>query len=333
MNSFSQITPYIKKMAEISKENNNIKPEMYKQYNVNKGLRDSEGKGVVTGLTEISFIKSKETLEDGTVVPCHGQLSYRGLDINSLVDGFLKDDRFGFEETIYLLLFSRLPNKQELEEFKKVLVQYRSLPQSFTRDMILKAPGQDMMNIISRCVLALYSYDDNPDDISIENVLRQSLQLISILPMIAVYSYHSYMHYHKGESLFIHLPDPNLSLAENFLRMLREDGKYTHLEASILDLTLVLHAEHGGGNNSSFTTHVVTSSGTDTYSTIAAALGSLKGPRHGGANIKVVKMFEDMHNSIDTTNEDEIRNYLERLLDKEAFDKTGLIYGFGHAVY
>lgn len=333
MNSFSQITPYIKKMAEISKENNNIKPEMYKQYNVNKGLRDSEGKGVVTGLTEISFIKSKEILEDGTVVPCHGQLSYRGLDINSLVDGFLKDDRFGFEETIYLLLFSRLPNKQELEEFKKVLVQYRSLPQSFTRDMILKAPGQDMMNIISRCVLALYSYDDNPDDISIENVLRQSLQLISILPMIAVYSYHSYMHYHKGESLFIHLPDPNLSLAENFLRMLRKDGKYTHLEASILDLTLVLHAEHGGGNNSSFTTHVVTSSGTDTYSTIAAALGSLKGPRHGGANIKVVKMFEDMHNSIDTTNEDEIRNYLERLLDKEAFDKTGLIYGFGHAVY
>ncbi|MBQ6625616.1 MAG: citrate synthase, partial [Clostridia bacterium] len=187
--------------------------------------------------------------------------------------------------------------------------------------------------IISRCVLALYSYDDNPDDISIENVLRQSLQLISILPMIAVYSYQSYMHYHKGESLFIHLPDPNLSLAENFLRMLREDGKYTHLEASILDLTLVLHAEHGGGNNSSFTTHVVTSSGTDTYSTIAAALGSLKGPRHGGANIKVVKMFDDMHKNIDTKNEDEIRNYLERLLDKEAFDKTGLIYGFGHAVY
>lgn len=320
-------------MAEISKENNNIKPEMYKHHNVNKGLRDSEGKGVVTGLTEISFIKSKETLEDGTVVPCDGQLSYRGIDINSLVDGFLKDDRFGFEETIYLLLFSKLPNKQELEEFKKVLVQYRSLPQSFTRDMILKAPGQDMMNIISRCVLALYSYDDNPDDISIENVLRQSLQLISILPMIAVYSYQSYMHYHKGESLFIHLPDPNLSLAENFLRMLREDGKYTHLEASILDLTLVLHAEHGGGNNSSFTTHVVTSSGTDTYSTIAAALGSLKGPRHGGANIKVVKMFDDMHKNIDTKNEDEIRNYLEMLLDKKAFDKSGLIYGFGHAVY
>ena len=201
MNSFSQITPYIKKMAETSKENNNIKPEMYKHHNVNKGLRDSEGKGVVTGLTEISFIKSKETLEDGTVVPCDGQLSYRGIDINFLVNGFLKDDRFGFEETIYLLLFSKLPNKQELEEFKKVLVQYRSLPQSFTRDMILKAPGQDMMNIISRCVLALYSYDDNPDDISIENVLRQSLQLISILPMIAVYSYQSYMHYHKGESL------------------------------------------------------------------------------------------------------------------------------------
>lgn len=333
MNSFSQITPYVKKMAELSDKSNNITPDMYPQYNVFRGLRDTEGKGVVTGLTEISFIKSKETLSDGTVVPCEGQLYYRGIDINDVVDGFLNDNRFGFEETIFLLLFSRLPNKQELKEFQDVLVSYRSLPPSFTRDMILKAPGQDLMNIISRCVLALYAYDDNPDDISTQNVLRQSLQLISILPMIAIYSYQSFMHYHQGKSLFIHLPDKNLSLAENFLHMLREDGRYTPLEAKVLDLALVLHAEHGGGNNSTFTTHVVTSSGTDTYSCIGAALGSLKGPRHGGANIKVVKMFEDMHNSIDVTNDDEIKLYLEKLLDKQAFDHAGLIYGFGHAVY
>lgn len=333
MNSFSQITPYIEKMAKVSDESNHILPEMYKEHNVFRGLRDTEGKGVVTGLTEISFIKSKEVKEDGTSVPCEGQLSYRGIDINDLVEGFMNDDRFGFEETVFLLLFSHLPNKAELEEFKETLVKYRSLPPSFTRDMILKAPGQDLMNIISRCVLALYAYDDNPDDISTENVLRQSLQLISILPMIAIYSYQSFNHYHRGKSLFIHMPDSNLSLAENFLHMLREDGKFTHLEAKILDLALVLHAEHGGGNNSSFTTHVVTSSGTDTYSSVAAALGSLKGPRHGGANLKVVKMFEDMHQSIDTSDEEQIKDYLRKLLDKEAFDKKGLIYGFGHAVY
>lgn len=333
MNSFSQITPYIEKMAKVSDESNHILPEMYIEHNVFRGLRDTEGKGVVTGLTEISFIKSKEVKEDGTSVPCEGQLSYRGIDINDLVEGFMNDDRFGFEETVFLLLFSHLPNKAELEEFKETLVKYRSLPPSFTRDMILKAPGQDLMNIISRCVLALYAYDDNPDDISTENVLRQSLQLISILPMIAIYSYQSFNHYHRGKSLFIHMPDSSLSLAENFLHMLREDGKFTHLEAKILDLALVLHAEHGGGNNSSFTTHVVTSSGTDTYSSVAAALGSLKGPRHGGANIKVVKMFEDMHQNIDTSDEEQIKDYLRKLLDKEAFDKKGLIYGFGHAVY
>lgn len=333
MNSYSEITPYIKKMAKISDESNNIVPEMYPQYNVYRGLRDAEGKGVVTGLTEISFIKSKDILPDGTAVPCDGQLYYRGIDINDLVNGFMKENRFGFEETIFLLLFSHLPNEKELREFQEVLVSYRSLPPSFTRDMILKAPGKNLMNIISRCILALYAYDDNPDDVSTQNVLRQSLQLISILPMIAVYSYQSYRHYHQGKSLYIHLPQPNLSLAENFLHMLREDGKYTDLEAKILDLALVLHAEHGGGNNSSFTTHVVTSSGTDTYSSVAAALGSLKGPRHGGANIKVVQMFEDMHKNVDITDEGAIRKYLEDLLDKNAFDNAGLIYGFGHAVY
>ncbi|MBQ7580657.1 MAG: citrate/2-methylcitrate synthase [Clostridia bacterium] len=320
-------------MAKVSDESNNIVPEMYYEYNVFRGLRDTEGKGVVTGLTEISFIKSKELLEDGTAIPCDGQLYYRGIDINELVNGFMKDDRFGFEETVFLLLFSHLPNKDELREFEEELIKYRSLPPSFTRDMILKAPGKNLMNIISRCILALYAYDDNPDDVSTQNVLRQSLQLISVLPMIAVYSYQSYCHYHKGKSLYIHLPDPNLSLSENFLHMLREDGKYSDLEAKILDLALVLHAEHGGGNNSSFTTHVVTSSGTDTYSSVAAALGSLKGPKHGGANIKVVQMIEDMHNSVDVTDENAVKSYLEDLLDKKAFDNAGLIYGFGHAVY
>ena len=333
MYSHSQITPYIQKMAKISDESNNIVPEMYPQYDVFRGLRDAQGKGVVTGLTEISFIKSKETLPDGTSVPCDGQLFYRGIDINDIVNGFMSENRFGFEETIFLLLFSHLPDKQELEEFKDVLVSYRSLPPSFTRDMILKAPGQNLMNIISRCVLALYAYDGTPDDISTQNVLRQSLQLISVLPMIAVYSYHSYMHYHKGQNLFINMPKSDLSLSENFLHMLREDGKYTDLEAKILDLALVLHAEHGGGNNSSFTTHVVTSSGTDTYSSVAAALGSLKGPKHGGANVKVVQMFEDMHKNIDVKDENAIRQYLKDLLDKNAFDNAGLIYGFGHAVY
>lgn len=333
MNSYSEITPYISEMAKKSCENNNIKPEMYTQYNVNRGLRDMNGKGVVTGLTEISFIKAKEEMPDGTSVPCAGELYYRGININDLVDGFLKDDRFGFEETIYLLLFSKLPNKDELEKFKEVIAQYRSLPTSFVRDMILKAPGNNMMNILSRSVLALYAYDDNPDDISIENVLRQCLQLIAVFPMLAVYSYQSYKHYHLGKSLYISMPLEEMSVAENFLYILRKDHKFTPTEAKILDLALVLHAEHGGGNNSSFTTHVVTSSGTDTYSTISAALGSLKGPRHGGANIKVVEMFNDMKNSIDTKNDDEIKDYLKKLLEKEAFDKAGLIYGFGHAVY
>lgn len=331
--SYSEITPYINEMAQICNKNNNIRPEMYLEHKVFKGLRDLDGNGVVTGLTEISKIKSKETDKNGNVVSCKGQLCYRGIDVNDLVNGFLKDNRFGFEETIYLLLFSELPNKTQLERFKSELADYRTLPTSFVRDMILKAPGKDMMNILSRCVLALYAYDENPDDISIENVLRQSLFLISVFPMLSAYAYQSYQHYHQGKSLFIHLPNPELSTAENFLHLLREDSRYSQLEAKILDLALVLHAEHGGGNNSTFTTHVVSSSGTDTYSSVAAALGSLKGPRHGGANIKVVKMFEDMKNNINTKNDGEIKDYLVRLLNKEAFDNAGLIYGMGHAVY
>ncbi|MBQ8304358.1 MAG: citrate/2-methylcitrate synthase [Clostridia bacterium] len=332
-NYYSEITPYIWQLSDLSNKNYNIKAESYSEHNVKRGLRDIDGKGVVTGLTEISDVTSRKILPDGTEIPCEGELRYRGINIHDLVNGFMKDNRFGFEETIYLLLFSELPTDGELARFKELLGDYRRLPASFVRDMILKAPGKDLMNILSRCVLALYPYDDNPDDISVANVLRQSLFLISVFPMLSVYAYQSFQHYHNGKSLFIHQPKPERSIAENILSLLREDEKYSDLEAKILDLALVLHAEHGGGNNSTFTTHVVTSSGTDTYSAVAAALGSLKGPRHGGANIKVVKMFDDMKNTIDTSNDDEIRDYIIKLLDKQAFDKSGLIYGMGHAVY
>ncbi len=305
---------------------------MYEKHQVYRGLRDLNGRGVVTGLTEISKVNSKK-LVDGVLVPCPGELCYRGYNVKELVGGFTRDNRFGFEETIYLLLFSKLPSTAELEEFKAQLAAMRTLPQSFVRDMILKAPGRDMMNMLSRSVLALYAYDENADDISVENVLRQCLFLISVLPILSVYSYRSYEHYYNNKSLIIHYPKENMSTAENILRLLRVDKQYSELEAKILDLALVLHAEHGGGNNSSFTTHVVSSSGTDTYSAISAALGSLKGPRHGGANIKVVQMFDDMRRSINTESDSEIVGYITDLLDKKAFDGSGLIYGMGHAVY
>ncbi len=331
--NYSEITPYIKELAATSDAENRIVNEMYTRHNVKRGLRDLDGTGVVAGLTEVSHILAKTTNENGEIIPCRGELYYRGVNIYDIVDGFLADNRPGFEETIYLLLFSHLPNREELALFTTQLASFRSLPPSFVRDMILKAPGKDMMNILSRSVLALYAYDENPDDVSTANVLRQCLQLIAEFPLLAVYGYHSFQHYHNGQSLFIHYPKKELSTAENLLYILREDGKYTPLEAKLLDLALVLHAEHGGGNNSTFTTHVVTSSGTDTYSAISAALGSLKGPRHGGANIKVVQMFDDMKQHIDTKNEDAVAGYLQKLLDKEAFDQAGLIYGMGHAVY
>lgn len=333
MKNYSEITPYITELAALSDKNNGIRPEMYTEHHVYRGLRDMSGNGVVTGLTEISRIKAKEILPDGSETPCDGQLFYRGINVRDLVSGFMRERRFGFEETAYLLLFSELPDKNELDRFGNELGEYRSLPTSFVRDMILKAPGKDMMNILSRTVLALYAYDENPDDISVANVLRQCLQLIAVFPMLAVYGYQSYQHYHCGKSLFIHLPEKQLSTSENILRLLREDGKYSSLEATVLDLALVFHAEHGGGNNSTFTTHVVTSSGTDTYSAVAAALGSLKGPRHGGANVKVVRMFDDMKNSINTKDKGAVADYLVRLLEKNAFDRAGLIYGMGHAVY
>ena len=292
------------------------------------------GKGVRTGLTEISDVVSKK-LVNGEEVPCKGQLYYRGYNVEDLVDGFMTDNRFGFEEIIYLLLFGKLPSSDELEDFKELLYSYRPLPNNFVRDIIMKASSTDMMNSLARSVLTLYSYDALPDDTSIPNVLRQCLQLIARFPQLSVYGYHAFNYgTKKSNSFFIHEPDPKLSTAENILYMLRLDGKYTPLEAKVLDIALVLHAEHGGGNNSTFTTHVVSSSGTDTYSAIAAALGSLKGPKHGGANIKVTEMFGDIKENVkDWTDETEVSAYLNKILNKEAFDKAGLIYGIGHAIY
>ncbi|MDF2804661.1 MAG: citrate/2-methylcitrate synthase [Anaerocolumna sp.] len=332
-NNFSNITPEIIALTKLCTSNSTIDPNLYTKYDVKRGLRDISGKGVLTGLTEIAEVRS-HIIEDSEYVPCEGKLFYRGVNVEHIVDGFIKDDRFGFEEVTYLLLFGALPSGSELSDFKKLLGEYRSLPTSFVRDIILKAPSKDMMNTLARSVLTLYSYDDLADDVTIPNVMRQSLQLIALFPLLSVYGYQAYTHYHDGQSLFIHTPDPSLSTAELILHLLRPDSKYTPLEAKILDVALVLHAEHGGGNNSSFTTHVVSSTGTDTYSSVAASLGSLKGPKHGGANIKVVQMFEDMKNTIkDWESEEEVANYLTALLQKKAFDNAGLIYGMGHAVY
>lgn len=332
-NSYSAITPEITKLSQLCIENSSINPDLYSKYDVKRGLRDINGKGVLTGLTEIAEVRSYITV-DSEMIPCEGKLFYRGLDIEDIVNGFVSEKRFGFEETTYLLLFGKLPNPNELKEFNQLLGHYRSLPTSFVRDIIMKAPSHDMMNTLARSVLTLYSYDEAADDISIPNVLRQCMQLIALFPQLSVYGYQAYKHYHDGQSLFIHSPNPELSTAENILYMLRPDSEYTELEARILDIALVIHADHGGGNNSTFTTHVVSSSGTDTYSTVAASLGSLKGPKHGGANIKVIQMFDDMMENIkDWEDEDEIKAYLSDLLDKKAFDKAGLIYGMGHAVY
>ena len=332
-NPYSEITPKIRELAKRCLDSSAIEPTLYTEYKVNRGLRDLQGNGVLTGLTEISEIQSSKMV-DGQQVPCEGKLFYRGIDVEEIVAGFTNQHRFGFEETTYLLLFGNLPTWEQLKDFQQVLSDYRTLPTSFVRDIIMKAPSSDMMNTLARSVLTLYSYDENANDIRIENVLRQCLQLIALFPLLSVYGYQAYSHYHDGNSLYIHNPLPELSTAENILRVLRPDSSYTDLEARILDLALVLHAEHGGGNNSTFTTHVVSSSGTDTYSVIAASLGSLKGPKHGGANIKVVQMFEDMKNTLpDWEDEDAVSAYLKALLHKEAFDRAGLIYGMGHAVY
>lgn len=326
----------LRKQMEILEQelmkNHRIDPNLYVEYDVKRGLRDSAGKGVLTGLTEISDVNAYN-LVNGRRIPAEGSLHYQGINVMDLIEG-LHGRKFGFEETIYLLLFGKLPSEKEMEGFLSVMDEMEELSGRFVRDVVMKASSQNIMNAMQRCVLTLYTYDSDPEDISPSNVLRQSMELIAKLPIIAVYSYHSYRHFRKDETLFIRNPERGLSLAENFLLMLRPDGKYTELEAKVLDIALILHAEHGGGNNSTFTTHVVTSSGTDTYSSTAASLGSLKGPRHGGANLKVQHMFADIKAHIsDWTNEAEVEAYLQKILDKEAFDHTGLIYGMGHAVY
>lgn len=333
-NKYSTVTPTVDRLAEMCTASR-IDTDLYTKYDVKRGLRDLNGKGVLTGLTEISeIISSKEV--DGKKVQCDGELYYRGINVNDIVNGFTSDGRFdGFEETSYLLLFNKLPNSEELAEFKKLLSYYRTLlPKNFVRDVMMQKPSNDLMNNLTRGILNLFAYDTNANDTSIPNVLRQSLELIAVFPMLAIYGYAAKQYYNDKGSLFIHRPKPDLSTAENILYMLRPDNKYTELEARILDVALVLHAEHGGGNNSTFTTHVVTSSGTDTYAAVAAGLCSLKGPKHGGANIKVMQMFDDIKKHVsDWNDDDELRDYIAKILHKEAFDNAGVIYGMGHAVY
>ena len=331
--SAGEISRQIHKLANLCVANNQIDPGLYDVYQVKKGLREPSGKGVLTGLTEISTVNGNREV-DGKIVPIEGELYYRGINIQDLVDGFTKDGRFGYEETVYLLLFGSLPDKDELDHWNRLMSHARRLPDDFLEDMVLKSPNKDIMNAMARSILALNSYDKNPDDLSIPNVLRQSIKLIATIPLIAAYSYLAYRHYMQNRGLYIHNPKPELSTAENLLRIMRQDKKFTPLEAQLLDIALVLHAEHGGGNNSTFTTHVVTSSGTDTYSSVAASLCSLKGPKHGGANIKAKKMFDEMKKEIrDWKDDEEISAYLLKILRKEAFDKSGLIYGIGHAIY
>ena len=323
---------YMLEHAGLCRAADRLEPQMFDEYGVQRGLRDKNGNGVVAGLTNISRIESFK-MEDGKKIPCEGKLWYRGYDCIELVNGF-RGDHFGFEEVAYLLLFGKLPNRDELKHFNDILASSRTLPTNFTRDVIMKAPSSDIMNSLTRSVLTLASYDKNCSDTSIENVLRQCLGLIAVFPMLAVYGYHAYNHYSNDESMYIHRPQKKLSTAENLLMMLRPDKQYTELEAKVLDTALVLHMEHGGGNNSTFTTRVVTSSGSDTYSVVAAALSSLKGPKHGGANIKVVEMMRDIEAHVsDWTDEDAVRVYLNKILNKEAGDGSGLIYGMGHAIY
>ena len=331
-NFYSKYPQDLSELAQMASKNDIINPKLYEKYDVKRGLRDVNGNGVVCGLTEISEIQAFKKDKDGTKHPTEGQLYYRGIEIRELVKG-VSGRRFAFEEAAFLLLFGSLPTQHQLQRFCELLADFRFLPVAFVRDIIMKAPSRDMMNMLARCVLSLYSYDPKPDDISKKNVLRQSLQLIAQFPLLAVYSQKAYRYYHSDESLFIHKPRKELSTAENILYMLRDDCSYTALEAEVLDLCLILHAEHGGGNNSTFTTHVVTSSGTDTYSSVAASLGSLKGPKHGGANIKVCEMFDNIKENVPTFDRGKLKDYVARILDKDAYDHTGLVYGMGHAVY
>ncbi|MCI8650825.1 MAG: citrate/2-methylcitrate synthase [Oscillospiraceae bacterium] len=331
--NYYDLRPEVRAMASDARKHSRINISDYEKYDVKRGLRDLNGKGVVAGLTEISDIHAKDKGPDGTEIPCEGKLYYRGVDVEDIVSGALREDRFSFEEAAYLLLMGHLPDGEQLGQFRELLGYYRTLPNNFVRDVILKAPSRDVMNSLARSVLNMAAYDHRADNISLPNVMRQCLQLIAVFPLLSVYGYQA-CNYKEGNSLYIHAPDPKLSTAETILSLLRPDSNYSPWEAKVLDACLTLHAEHGGGNNSTFTTHVVTSSGTDTYSCMAAALASLKGPRHGGANIMVVRMFEDMKQNVrDWKDEDEVKAYLRALLEKKAFDKSGLIYGMGHAVY
>jgi len=323
----------IDNLANLSKENSFIEQEYYNIYDVKRGLRNNNGTGVLVGLTKIGEVCGY-VVEDGKKIPVDGKLYYRGIDVKEIVDGFQKDHRFGFEEVCFLLLFGVLPSSQDLQEFKELISEVRKLPYGFVEDMILKAPSKDIMNKLMRSILVSYSYDKNPDDTSVKNVLRQSIELTARVPSMLAYGYQAKSHYYDYNSLYIHAPQPELSIAENILYMIRPDNAYTAKEAELLDLAMVLHAEHGGGNNSAFATHVVTSTGTDTYSAIAAAVGSLKGPKHGGANIKVMQMMDYIKANLkDWQDTNNIRNILEKILRKEAFDGSGLIYGMGHAIY
>ena len=323
---------YVKEYAAVCRGTDQIGSDLFEKYGVKRGLRDKNGNGVLSGLTHSSKIESFRE-EDGKKIPCDGQLWYRGYPVTDLIDG-LRDSHFGFEEVTYLLLMGELPTVDQLRDFRHMLAESRTLPTNFTRDVIMKAPSSDLMNSLTRSVLTLASYDDKVSDPSLENILKQCLRLISVMPMLGVYGYHAYNHYERDDSLYIHRPDESLSTAENILLMLRPDKSYTPLEAKVLDAALVLHMEHGGGNNSTFTTRVVTSAGSDTYSVMAAALSSLKGPKHGGANIKVMEMMEDLRTKVkDWKDEEEISRYLERIVDKKEFDRKGLVYGIGHAVY
>ena len=332
MNYKEQVKAYAESKKDMCVKSDTIPEELFQKFGVNRGLRDLNGKGVLTGLTTISKVISFKNI-DGVKTPCDGELWYRGYQVNNLIDA-LGEEEFGFEKTAYLLLFGELPTEDELADFSKVIGDCRRLPTNFTRDVIMKAPSKDIMNSMTRSILTLASYDDQVADGSVENSLRQCIQLIANFPLLAVYAYHAYNHYENGDSMYIHRPDPTLSTAENFLKMLRPDQKYTELEAKVLDVALMLHMEHGGGNNSTFTTRVVTSAGTDTYSAIAAAMSSLKGPKHGGANIKVMEMMDDIRTNVkDWEDREEVKAYLSRMLRGEVFDKKGLIYGMGHAVY
>ena len=322
-----------KSMSEKVLLSDKFDPELYEKYNVKRGLRNQDGTGVLVGLTSIGDVRAY-IMEENEKVPIDGKLVYRGMDVRKLVEGTQRRDAFGFEETVYLLLTGMLPTQSELDEFNRMLGDYRKLPEGFAEDMIMKAPSPNIMNKLARCVLASYSYDENPDDLSFDNVLRQCIMLIAQLPTMAAYAYRTKRHYYDDKSLYIHNPKNNLSTSENFLQMIRADSKYTKLEAEMLDLALVLHAEHGGGNNSTFAVHVVSSSGTDTYSAMATAIGALKGPKHGGANLKVMDMIDDMKKYVtDKKSEKQIEDYLIKVLNKEVNDGSGLIYGIGHAVY